>query len=160
MALQMRLPCLRPYAPVCCPSGAIGCRRWNAIVLQLARSSYGSSPPKLTVLSAGRTAGSGTHDVVLSTAHRTGSPCSRRSASRTRDVFLVYEERDEPSLDESLQKASRKCVSCFDESTFFHLPRGSTIGSILRSLPTRILSLGICLAYSRFLATVSPSRVA
>jgi len=35
------------------------------------------------------------------------------SASRTRDVFLVYEERDEPSLDESLQKASRKIKSSY-----------------------------------------------
>ncbi|KAF8331304.1 Gti1/Pac2 family-domain-containing protein, partial [Cantharellus anzutake] len=33
------------------------------------------------------------------------------SPSRTRDVFLVYEERDEPSVDENLEKASRRSAS-------------------------------------------------
>lgn len=32
----------------------------------------------------------------------------RRSASRTRDVFLIYEEREEPSIDESVEKAAQR----------------------------------------------------
>ena len=31
-----------------------------------------------------------------------------RSASRTRDVFLIYEEREEPSIDESVEKAAQR----------------------------------------------------
>jgi len=30
------------------------------------------------------------------------------SASRTRDVFLIYEEREEPSIDESVEKAAQR----------------------------------------------------
>jgi len=39
------------------------------------------------------------------------------SPSRTRDVFLVYEERDEPSVDESLEKASRRINTYFSGPT-------------------------------------------
>ena len=50
-----------------------------------------------------------------------------RSASRTRDVFLIYEEREEPSIDESVEKAAQRWDTFFPN----RFPSSAQITSIL-----------------------------